>query len=82
MRSEQVSRSKMRWFLLIGLVALVNVLNYGFQSGQCNDYAPVSGAVSTCSMEPALGWPGTVLLVIVSLIAIGYCINRIRRASQ
>ena len=53
----------------------------GLQSGQCIDCAPDSGAVSTCSLEPALGWPGSVLLALVSLVALGYCINRVIRTS-
>jgi hypothetical protein len=79
MKSDQVSSIKMPWVLLCGFIVVINILNYGLQSGQCVDYAPGSVAVSYCSSEPALGWPGTVLLAIVSLVALGYCISRMRR---
>ena len=72
----------MPWVLLCGLIIVMNSLNYVFQSGQCIDYVPDSGAVSNCSSEPALGWPGTVLLAIVSLVALGYCISRMRQTSR
>lgn len=82
MKSDQVNRAKMPWVLLCGLIVVVNILNYGLQSGQCIDYVLESGAVSTCSSEPALGWPGTVLLAMASLIALGYCISRMRQPSR
>lgn len=82
MKSDQTAPSKMPWVLLCGLIIVVNILNYGLQSGQCIDYIPESGAISTCSMEPALGLPGTVLLAIVSLVALGYFISRMRRPSR
>lgn len=82
MKSDQAASAKVPWVLLCGLIVVVNILNYGLQSGQCIDYAPESGAVSYCSSEPALGWPGTVLLAIVSLVALGYCISRVRRPSR
>lgn len=82
MNPDQVTPTKTPWVLLCGLIIVVNILNYGLQSGQCTDYVPESGAVSYCSSEPALGWPGTVLLAIASLVALGYCINRMRRPSR
>lgn len=82
MKSDLAAHAKMPWILLCGLIIVVNVLNYGLQYGQCTGYIPESGAISYCSLEPALGWPGTVLLAIVSLIALGYCINRMRRPSR
>lgn len=69
----------MPWVLLCGLIVVINILNYGLQSGQCIDYSPESVAVSYCSSEPAFGWSGSVLLAIVSLVALGYCISRMRQ---
>lgn len=80
MKDDEAPRSQMAWVAICGLIVLLNTLNYGLQSGQCVDYLPKSGAVSTCSMEPAMGWPGSVLLAIVSLFALAYCITRILRA--
>lgn len=80
--ANETPRSRVPWVLLSGLIILLNVLNYALQAGQCIDYLPESGAKSTCSLEPALGWPGSVLLAIVSLVVLGYCINRLLRMSR
>ena len=82
MKDDQIPRSNMKWVLVCGLIVLLNTLNYGLQSGQCIDYTVESGAVSTCSLEPAIGWPGSALLAIVSFFTLGYCINRLLRASR
>jgi hypothetical protein len=75
-------RSKKAWVLSCGLIVLLNALNYGLQSGLCVDYVPESGAVSSCVSGPALGWPGSFFLALISLVALGYCINRLHRASR
>ena len=82
MNAEENPRARVSWALLCGLIIMLNALNYALQSGRCTDYIPESEATSTCSMEPALGWPGSVLLAIVSIVVIGYCINRMLRPSR
>lgn len=82
MNEDENSRSRVPLALLCGLTILLNAFNYALQSGQCTDYLPESRAMSTCSLEPALGWPGSVLLAIVSLAVIGYSINRLLQSSR
>ncbi|WP_155849397.1 hypothetical protein [Arthrobacter sp. H20] len=82
MNADEDPGSRVPWALLCGLIIMLNASNYALQSGQCTDYITGSGATSTCSLEPALGWPGSVLLAMVSLVVLGYCINRLLRLSR
>ena len=75
-------RSKKAWVWICGLIVLLNALNFGLQSGLCVDYIPESGAGSTCTSGPALGWPGSFSLALVSVIALGYCIIRLIRVPR
>lgn len=66
-----------RWWALIVGVMVLDLGVLGSQVGRCVDAASGSSAVSTCTVEPAIGWPGAWLVVVLSLITAGVAIVRL-----
>lgn len=75
-------RPRWPWAVAIVLVIAVDALLIGFRTGECIDYTPESGAVSTCTSGPALGPEGTWLLAAVSVLVISYFGRRLVRAAR
>jgi hypothetical protein len=81
-RKTRVSESKLPWAIAIVLVIVLNLLLFNFRVGQCTDYSVESGMESTCTSRPALGIPGTWVIAVLSLLAIGYFTYRMLRRSR
>ena len=66
------SQRRWPWAVAILLMILLNIALLGVQRGECFDYVPESGALSTCRSSPLLGVTGSWLVAIVSVVAIIY----------
>ncbi|GEP27286.1 hypothetical protein [Cryobacterium sp. Hh38] len=75
----RTAEPKLRWVLASLLIIAVNVVLLGTRTGECTDYSPESGAVSTCSSGPLVGVPGTWAIAILSLVALAYFVYRLVR---
>jgi membrane protein implicated in regulation of membrane protease activity len=61
----------------VGLL-VVGALAIGVWSGVCVDYAAIPGE---CTVEPALGWPGAILVAVVCAACAALCLRRATRRS-
>lgn len=59
-----------RWPGIILLVSAVGaaLLAFGVWRGQCIDAPAESSAISTCSSEPAIGWPAAWIILAMCVI--------------
>ena len=72
--------SRARWSVAAVALLVVGALAIGGRSGVCVDYFAIPGE---CTVEPALGWPGAILVAGVCAALAVLCIRRAvrRRAS-
>ncbi|MBM7389758.1 Na+/melibiose symporter-like transporter [Clavibacter michiganensis] len=72
--------SRARWGVAAVVLLVIGALAIGVGSGVCVDYVAIPGE---CTVEPALGWPGAILVAGVCGALAVLCFRRAvrRRAS-
>ncbi|PPF56298.1 hypothetical protein C5C13_10950 [Clavibacter michiganensis] len=64
------------WTAAAVALLVVGALAIGVWSGSCVDYAAFPGE---CTSEPALGWPGAILVAVVCAACAAMCVRRAAR---
>jgi hypothetical protein len=64
------------WTVVAVGLLVVGALAIGTWSGTCVDYVAIPGE---CTVEPALGWPGAILVAVVCAAGALVCLRRAAR---
>ncbi|RIJ45285.1 hypothetical protein DZG00_15000 [Clavibacter lycopersici] len=68
--------SRARWSAAAVALLVVGALAIGVWSGECVDHVAVPGG---CTVAPALGWPGAILVAVVCAVGAVLCLRRAGR---
>jgi hypothetical protein len=67
------------WGLLLLAAVIAGMLALTMWTGVCIDYVAESAAASTCTVEPAIGWPAAIVVAGISLAVAVFSIVRLVR---